>query len=178
MVQGTSVQICQKLGCLVAVVTMHSACCQKLSRLAAVNCHRQSKTAAVTQQVRWLWPYWPPSWVTVYVTVSDCGSHLQQVRWLRPYWPPSWVTVYVTVSDCGSHLQQRSRIKLGWMSLPGHLAAGSRVRFLVRLQALVYNILPSTTAMYSYIIGSWNCQLVSSFLLVLKQSGVWDKQLR
>ena len=37
------------------------------------------------------------------------------------------------------------------------------------LQALVYNILPSTTAVFSYAIGSRNCQLTSSFLLVLRQ---------
>ena len=40
-----------------------------------------------------------------------------------------------------------------------------------KLQALVYDILPSTTAVFSYAIGSWKpcCQLTSSFLLVLKQ---------
>ena len=36
------------------------------------------------------------------------------------------------------------------------------------LQALVYDILPSTTAVFSCAIGSKNCQLTSSFLLVLK----------
>ena len=38
-----------------------------------------------------------------------------------------------------------------------------------KLQALVYDILPSTTAVFSYAIGSENYQLTSSFLLVLKQ---------
>ena len=32
-----------------------------------------------------------------------------------------------------------------------------------KLQALVYDILPSTTAVFSYAIGSENCQLTSSF---------------
>ena len=36
-----------------------------------------------------------------------------------------------------------------------------------KLQALVYNILPSTTAIFSYV--PENCQLTSIFLLVLKQ---------
>ena len=35
-----------------------------------------------------------------------------------------------------------------------------------KLQALVYDILPSTTAIFSYAI---DCQLTSSFSLVLKQ---------
>ena len=42
----------------------------------------------------------------------------------------------------------------------------------IKLQALVYDILPSTTAVFSYATGSKknnNCQLPSSFLLVLKQ---------
>ena len=50
---------------------------------------------------------------------------------------------------------------------------GRHVAFTVlsvpKLQALVYDILPSTTAVLSYAIGSKNCQLTSSFLLVLKQ---------
>ena len=40
--------------------------------------------------------------------------------------------------------------------------------FTYLLQALVYDILPSTTAVFSYAIaGPENCQLTSSFLLVL-----------
>ena len=44
-----------------------------------------------------------------------------------------------------------------------------------KLLALVYDILPSTTAVFSYATGSRNCQLTISFLLVLKQ-GVCYKQ--
>ena len=39
---------------------------------------------------------------------------------------------------------------------------------LAQLQALVYDILPSNTAVFCYAILSKNCQLTSSFLLVLK----------
>ena len=38
-----------------------------------------------------------------------------------------------------------------------------------KLQALVYDVLSSTTAVFSYAIGSRNSQLTSSFSLVLKQ---------
>ena len=38
-----------------------------------------------------------------------------------------------------------------------------------KLQALVYDILPSTTAVFSYVVGPEICQLTSSVLLVLKQ---------
>ena len=38
-----------------------------------------------------------------------------------------------------------------------------------KLQALVYDILPLTTAVFSYAIGPENCQLTSSVLLVPKQ---------
>ena len=38
-----------------------------------------------------------------------------------------------------------------------------------KLQALVYDILPSTTAVFRYAIWFRNCQLTSSFLLALKQ---------
>ena len=41
---------------------------------------------------------------------------------------------------------------------------GSHVQVIHKLQALVYHIPPSTTALFSYAIGSRNC-----FLLVLKQ---------
>ena len=37
-----------------------------------------------------------------------------------------------------------------------------------KLQALVYNILPPTTAIIDYAIGLKNCQLMNSFLMMLK----------
>ena len=36
-----------------------------------------------------------------------------------------------------------------------------------KLQALVYDMLPSTTAVFSYTIGSENCQLTSNFVVVV-----------
>ena len=36
-----------------------------------------------------------------------------------------------------------------------------------KLQALVYDMLPSTTAVFSYTIGSENCQPTSSFFVVV-----------
>ena len=38
----------------------------------------------------------------------------------------------------------------------------------LKLQALVYDILPSTTAVFSFVIVLENCQLKSSISLVLK----------
>ena len=43
------------------------------------------------------------------------------------------------------------------------------VRMAAKLQALVYVILPSTTAVFSYIIGSWKLSANEQFSLVLKQ---------
>ena len=40
---------------------------------------------------------------------------------------------------------------------------------LIKLQALVYDILPSTTAVFSYAIGSRKLSADEQFLLVLKQ---------
>ena len=36
-----------------------------------------------------------------------------------------------------------------------------------KLQALVYDILPSNTAVFSYVIGPENCQLTSSFFVTV-----------
>ena len=45
-----------------------------------------------------------------------------------------------------------------------------------KLQALVYDILPWTTAVFSYVIGCWKCQLTSSFSLVLRPQTTQIKQ--
>ena len=56
----------------------------------------------------------------------------------------------------------------------GERGKGNLVSVLVlaKLQALVYDILPSTTAVFSYAIGPENCQLTSSFFFVGAQTVV------
>ena len=53
-----------------------------------------------------------------------------------------------------------------------------RIQNSVKLQALVYDILPPTTALTDYAACSKNCQLTDSFLLVLKWQCACNRQLK